>query len=266
MQHAGSGTRAHAEDIEVRAVPFEAPWRWLEAGWRDMTRAPQISLAYGLAFVAALAAISLGLYRLGWLALAPALAGGLLMLGPFVAVGLYDTSRRLESGEPVSLGLALSAWRRSRGRIAFLGFVLFLFCHAWLNLAMLLFMLFFGGEALPNAAEFLPALIYSRHGLMLLVFGTAVGAVLAAIVFVFSVVSIPLHVVRDVDIVTAARTSLGAVQASPKAMALWAVLIVAMMAAGAATLGLGLIVAFPLVGHASWHAFRDVVRLPELKP
>jgi uncharacterized membrane protein len=129
----------------------------------------------------------------------------------------------------------------------------------WVQLAFLLFMLFFGGQPLPPASEFVAALLLTGHGLSLLVTGTIVGGVLAALVFAISVISVPLLMTRRVDAVTAIATSVTAVWLNPRPMALWAGLIAAFMALGLASLFVGLIIAFPLIGHATWHAFRDVV-------
>ena len=108
----------------------------------------------------------------------------------------------------------------------------------------------------------MPTLLFTPHGLGLLVAGTAVGGVLAATVFAISVISVPLLMTRRVDAVTAIAASLAAVVLNPKPMALWAGLIAGFMALGIATLYVGLIVVFPLIGHATWHAYRDLVRVP----
>jgi uncharacterized membrane protein len=121
-------------------------------------------------------------------------------------------------------------------------------------------MLFMGTRGLPPPTEFVPTLLFTPHGLGLLIVGTLVGGTLAIIVFAISAISVPLMMTHRVDAVTAMAASVEAVVANPKPMALWAVLIAAAMSLGLATLSLGLIVVFPLIGHATWHAYRSLVK------
>ena len=120
-------------------------------------------------------------------------------------------------------------------------------------------MLFLGPHALPPPSEFVSTLLFTPRGLGLLVSGTILGGIIAATVFVASAVSVPLLMTQPIDVVTAMKASRDAVVRNPKAMALWAALIAAFMALGIATLFVGLIVAFPLIGHATWHAFRGLL-------
>ena len=208
---------------------------------------------------AAAVLLAIGLSRTGWLSLMLALGCGFLLVGPLLAAGLYEASRRLERGEQPTIGQAIAAGPNARGQIGFFGFVLFLILFAWINVALLLFMLFFGDRTPPPPEFFVRDLLFTLPGLSLLVFGTLVGAVLAAIVFSISAVSVPLLMVENIDAVSAALASLKAVQVNTQAMALWAVLIAALMALGLVTLGIGLIVVFPWIGHATWHAYRDMI-------
>ena len=121
-------------------------------------------------------------------------------------------------------------------------------------------MLFLGDKPLPPASEFIPTLLFTPHGLGLLVSGTAIGGALAFLVFSISAISVPLLMTRRLDAVTAIGASVAAVKLNPKAMTLWAALIAGFMALGIATLFVGLVIAFPLIGHATWHACRDLVR------
>jgi uncharacterized membrane protein len=249
-----------AARLKVARVPFDAPWAWLAAGWRDMWNAPGISLLYGAVFAALSGALVLGLLAGGLASLTLALAGGFLLIGPAAAVGLYEVSRRLEDGQRLGFAEVLTRGLRAAGQIGFFGAVLAFVYFVWVQLALLLFMLFFGGQPLPPASEFVAALLLTNHGLGLLVTGTIVGGVLASVVFAISVVSVPLLMTHRVDAVTAMATSVMAVAMNPKPMALWAGLIAGFMALGLMTLLVGLVIVFPLIGHATWHAFRDVVR------
>lgn len=258
--HAGTLTgRVLDSRIQVRRIPFDAPWDWLAAGWRDLWAVPHVSLAYGATFAVVALALVAGLLQFGMQSLILALAGGFLLIGPLVAVGLYDVSRRLEAGKRVSLRDVVGAGLAAPGQLGFFGVVLMFAYAVWLQLAFLMFMLFMGSRGLPPASEFVPTLLFTSHGLGLLMAGTAVGGVLAAIIFSISVIAVPLLLTRPVDAVTAMAASLESVIKNPKPMALWAVLIAGFVAFGIATLSLGLIIAFPLIGHATWHAFRSLI-------
>lgn len=243
----------------IRRVPFDAPWHWLAAGWRDLVRIPALSLSYGAAFALGAAVLFAGLFQVGWQSLILALGGGFLLLGPLLAVGLYEASRRLESGEEARLADVVLVGTRSPGQLALMGVFLMIVFYAWVLVALLLFMLFFGPTELPVLSSFVPTLLFTGPGLGLLLTGTLVGAVFAVTVFAMTAVSVPLLMVRPLDAMTAAITSIQAVRLNPKPMLLWAALIAALVGVGLATLGAGLIVVFPLVGHATWHAFRAII-------
>jgi uncharacterized membrane protein len=130
---------------------------------------------------------------------------------------------------------------------------------ASIQVSLLLFMLFLDAQSQPPVKEFVQALLYTSQGQHLLTAGSLIGAGVAVIAFALSVVSVPLLLDRPIDAVSAMATSLQAVRRNPAVMALWAVLIVALMAAGFATALVGLVLVFPFIGHASWHAFEDLV-------
>ena len=243
----------------IREVPFDAPWSWLAAGWHDMWRVPRVSLAYGAIFAVAGFLLAFGLTQVGLQSLILVLAAGFILVGPMIAVGLYEASRRLEKSEPVNLASTLRAGSFGWGQLAYMGLLLMLIYLAWVEIALLLFMLFLGPAAAPPLEAFVPILLLTRPGLGLLIVGTAVGAALAATIFAVSAVAVPLLMVERVDVVTAALTSVRACRQNPKAMALWAALIAGSMLFSFATLFFGLVVAFPLIGHATWHAFRDLI-------
>jgi uncharacterized membrane protein len=231
----------------------------MAAGWRDLWTAPGVGLTFGLVFAVAAASIVWGLSQFGLQSLVLALAGGFLLIGPLMAVGLYATSQRIAEGKSVSLGDAVGAVAGIREQLAFMGVALLLAYLIWLLLALALFIVFMGQGGLPELDRFVHQLLFSPRGLALLVIGTATGAILATIVFAISAVSVPLLMDKPIDIVTAMTTSVRACLTNPKPMALWAALIAATMACGFATLFVGLVIAFPLVGHATWHAYKDLI-------
>jgi uncharacterized membrane protein len=243
----------------IRRIELDRPWTWLAAGWRDLTRAPLVSLAYGVLFALVGWAITFGLWRVGAIYLILPLTAGFLIMGPLLAVGLYEVSRRHERGETATLEDALTAFRANASQIAFMGVTLLLLFLAWIRVAVMIFYLFFG-LAPPSPADFVGRVFFSTDSLPFLIFGTAVGAILAALAFCLSAISIPLLLDRpQAHVVTAITASFKAVFENPVTMAFWAVLIVLFVGAGLITFYVGLIVTLPLIGHASWHAYRDLV-------
>lgn len=243
----------------VNQVSFGAPWHWLEKGWEDLWAAPTVGLTLGALASAGAFSIAAILFVFNALPLLLPLAGGFLLVGPLIAVGMYDVSRCRESGQVPSFKHALSATHESSGRLALFGALLLLLYFFWIRIALLLFMLFFGPNAFPPLPDFIPTLLFTVHGISLLVLGTMTGGILAVLTFAMSAIAVPLIFDRKTDPITASAMSIKTVIANPKAMALWAVLIAAATAAGFATLFLGLIVVFPLPGHATWHAYRELI-------
>ncbi len=247
----------------IRRVTVDKPWTWLARGWADMRRASGVSLAYGLVFTVLGFIILGGLWFVDLFYLILPVSAGFMLVGPFLAVGLYETSRRLMAGEPVSLGHALRGLQRNTSQIVLMGVALMLFLLAWIRLATLIFALFFS-HAPPRLDNFVVEVFFSVSSIPFLIVGIGVGAVLAVVVFAISAVSIPMLLDRpEVNVATAIVTSVTAVRANIMPMAVWAALVVLFTAAGLVTLYLGLIVAMPLIGHATWHAYRDVVTYEE---
>jgi uncharacterized membrane protein len=244
------------ETPQVRGVALSAPLMWLAAGARDLARAAPVSLAYGVAFAAfGFVATSLAWERPH---LVTALASGFFLVAPFLAIGFYETSRRLARGEAPGYRDLWRAWSRNPESIGLFGLALVLMVIAWERLSAILFGLFFGGS-LPDARSLADQVLFSGEHLGFLAAYVGLGAVLAAVTFAISVVAVPMLIDRDVDVVTAMMTSLKVVAVNPAAMLLWAALIVALVLAGMATFFVGLAVTLPLVAHATWYAYRGLV-------
>jgi uncharacterized membrane protein len=242
----------------INRIAVDRPWSWLARGLQDMRRAGAASIAYGALF-AILGLVMVGFaWVVGLRAVALPLVAGFFLVGPILAVGLYDLSRRLERGEAVSLGAALAAWRGNASQIALMGLALMLFFLAWIRIATLIYALFFGSQEFALGA-IVEQLLLTADGLSFLIVGTLIGAVLAIVVFAISAVSIPMLLDRDIDVISAIATSVVAVRENPAPMLVWAILIVLFIGAGLVTGFIGLILTMPLIGHASWHAYRDLV-------
>lgn len=243
----------------VRQIAMDAPWDWLAAGWRDVWNSSSISLVYGLAFAVISSAFALTITALNLSSLMLAFASGFILIGPILAVGLYEISRRIESGEPIRLKEIMHVRTRAPAQLMFLGVMLMIAFLVWVRVATLLFALFYGLQGFPPLSQFVNELLFTARGLALLTVGSAIGAILALIVFAISAVSVPLLMVRNIDAVSAMLLSVEAVRKNLVPMILWAWLIMLMMGFGIATLFAGLVITFPLIGHATWHAFRAVI-------
>lgn len=220
-----------------------------------MRRAPAASLFYGLVFA-----------LMGWLIhvvfshmveLTSSLTAGFLLLGPFLATGLYDISRCIERGEAPRLASTLTAWRANLGAFSLYALILTIIMLVWARASLVTFALFFS-TGMPTLKGFIGQVVSIEHVDFLLTY-FAVGALFAAIVFAVSVVSVPMMLDRGTDTVVAALTSVRALFANFVPLTVWALLIVLLVAAGFASLFLGLVIAVPIIGHATWHAYRDLV-------
>jgi len=252
-----------APQPRIRRVPVDRPWVWLSAGWRDLHANWGLSLACGLApVVTGWLVIGLLVWRdLPYLVLP--LGAGFFFAGPFIAVGLYEISRRHKAGLPVDGDGVFLAWRRNPDQIALMGALLLLFHLAWMRLAQLLFAVF-EMRTLQSWDRFADLVWYSSRSLPFLATGIVCGALLASAAFAIGAFSIPyLLDRRESNLFEAVATSVAAVRLNPKPMALWAVLIVFLVALGMVPGLIGLAVTVPIVGHATWHAYRDIVIFPD---
>lgn len=246
--------------VGASGIQPDAPWEWLAAGWRDMLAAPAVSLSYGIGFTLSSLLIATLLFQADLPHLLLPLTAGFMILGPMLAVGLYETSRRIEAGEPISLASALFVVVRSPTQLAFLGAMLLIVHLVWIRIATLLYALFLGIQPFPGLEETISILFFTYDGLALLAIGTVLGGALAAVVFAITAFSVPMLMVKDVDAVTAVLRSIAAVRDNFWPLMVWAWLIVMLTAVGLVTCFVGLAVTFPLIGHATWHAYRHVFR------
>ncbi len=243
----------------VRRIGFHDLKYALRMGLRDFLQCPLYGLVIAALFVAGGMAIAAALRAGGafWLILPVAVAFPLL--GPFVVVGLYEVSHRLEGGQrPGWSQIARRILGQIDGQIPSIAFVMIFFAGIWFFLAHLVFALFLGLSAMTNISTSLDVLL-SMRGLAMLGVGTAVGAALAFVLFSLTVVSIPLLVDREIDFVTGMITSVQVVIRNFPIMALWALMVGFLTLLAMIPLFLGLLVVLPVLGHATWHLYRRVL-------
>jgi uncharacterized membrane protein len=239
-----------------RHLPPSAALGWLAAGSRDFLAHPGLSLAYGLAVfaVSALCIWLLVSYGLDYI-IFPALAG-FMIVAPVLAVGLYQKSRDLEDGQRPTMRRMVAVQPRSGAQIFFTGLLLSLLMLVWMRAAVLLYALFFGVGEFPGMDRIVGILFTTPTGLSLLVVGTLVGGLFAAFGFAVSVFSIPRLLDERTDAFTAMASSMAMVWNNLVPMIAWGAIVLVLFVASVATGLLGLIVVFPLLGHATWHAYK----------
>ncbi len=251
---------------QIKPLPKDAPWKWLEAGWKDLWRTPLLSLGYGVAIVFGGVAIVAVLWQTGFASLIPVAFGVFAIVGPMLALGLYELSRRYEAGETAALFPVRFAGPRSITQVAWIGFILMFAALVWVRIAVMLFALFSNGQYVP-LSDFLQFALTTGPGLGMLTVGTVVGGIIAFAIYLCTVVSLPMLMNERTDPFTGIAAGVVAVKTSPGAMILWAWLIVVLTVGGITTLFLGLAVVFPLLGHATWHAYRDIRGIaPQIAP
>jgi uncharacterized membrane protein len=247
-----------ADPVVRRIAPADIA-EALGEGLRDFQAVPLYGLAFGAFYAAGGIAILLCLTAFGMVYLAYPLAAGFAMIGPFVAIGLYEVSRRREAGQPISIG-AIWATVRARSEIGWMAFVTLFVFVIWMYQVRLLIALLLGLNAsFSSLNEFITVVLTTNEGLLFLAIGNAVGAALSLILFSLTVVSFPLLLDRDVGVATAILTSVRAVLANPFALAVWGLIVAALLVLGSIPAFFGLAVVMPVLGHATWHLYRKVV-------
>lgn len=244
----------------VRPVGVDDIRAALLAGVEDFRRAPAYGLFFGAiyAFGGLFLIVAVSTLAMPWLAYP--LAAGFALIGPFVAVGLYEVSRRLELGLPLGWGAVLGAVYAQSGRqLAWMAFVTLFVFLMWMYQIRLLLALFLGFQSFSTFGGFLTVIFTTVDGWMFLAVGHVVGAALAVLVFSLTVISFPLLLDRDADVVTAMITSVKTVVMSPKPMIAWAVVVVATLIVSAVPMMLGLLISLPILGHTTWHLYRRAV-------
>jgi uncharacterized membrane protein len=240
--------------VRLQTLSWRDPTRWLVLGWRDFVRCPAIGLFYGACFTG-----------MGWALMkvyeaAPAyvlaLSAGFLLMGPFLCLGLYQASRRLEQGEHPTLIDSLTAWRERTGTLAIFGLVLLVLEMLWGRASLVVFALSFDG--MPDFKGSLLALL-DPDNLQFIVAYLFVGGLFAGLIFAVSVVSIPMILDRPVDAITAGIASMRLVLTQTGIALWWGALLTVCVVLAMLPWFAGLLIVGPLLGHASWHAYRAAV-------
>lgn len=242
----------------ARGLPAAAAFGWLREGWRDLREEPWPSLAYGLFLTLVSYAVLWALEASHLLYLAFPALSGFLIVGPFLAVGLYDKSRRQSLGEHVSLGDMLAFRPASGGQLAYAGLLLGLLILFWIRAADLLYALFFGLTPFPGAEEALVNVLTTPLGWALIVTGTLVGGLFASFAFALSVFSVPMLVSRRTDALTAMGQSFAMTVQNLTPMLVWGAIVSAGLVLSLLTGLVGLIVIFPILGHGTWRAYATI--------
>ena len=226
----------------------------LRMGWSDYRRAPGFGLVFSAVYV--FGGMFLTFVSGGFVMQTLILALGFPLVAPFAAVGLYETSRRIETGEPLSLGQIFGVvWREKDRQIPWAGAIIVIYFLFYTFLAHMIFALFMGLSVMTNVTSSLDVFL-TPNGLSMIAVELVVGGVLAFILFALTVLSLPLLVDKEIDFMTAMLLSFEAVRLNPGIMMLWAFIIAVTVVVSMIPVYLGLFGSLPILGHATWHMYR----------
>ena len=239
---------------EIGTLTLAELYAALAMGWRDFRRAPAFGLFFsGVYVVAGLALVYFGAGTLAWTLM---LSLGFPLLAPFLAVGLYEVSRRLEAGTPLVWSEILGVVVREKDRqIPWAGAIIVIYFLFWTFLAHLIFALFMGLSVMTNVSSSMEVFL-TPNGLTMIAVEVVVGGIFAFILFSLTVVSLPLLLEKEIDFISAMLLSFRTTQANLGVMLVWAALIAVVLVLGMLPYFLGLFVVLPVLGHATWHLYR----------
>jgi len=247
-------------DIGIRRIGAQDLWQSLKEGFDDFNAKPTHTVFLWIIYP--LFALLLTLFLIGdnLLHLVFPMVSGFTLLGPVVLLCLFEMSRRRERGLEVTWSSAFEFIHTSSfAPVAALSVVMMLLYIAWLYMAELIYFGLFSATPPVSISDFATQVLTTRRGGALIFYGTAVGFIFAVAALAISVVAFPLLLDRKVSAVTAVKTSIKAVISNPLMMAVWGLIVVVLLAAGAVLLLIGLAVVLPILGHATWHLYRKLV-------
>lgn len=242
---------------EIRTIGLSAPFAWLKAGWRDFLRIPVSAMLYGAGLSAISALIFWALWRTGSAEIFFILLGGFLLIGPMLAMGLYEAARRLETGTPVSF--LDMVWIRTAMRREFilLGLLLVFLYLLWTRMAHVIYAIS-TNRIMKTPEQFLDFALTTTEGQLMLIMTLLTGAGVAFVNFTLAVIAAPMLLDSRYHVFLALAASVKAVNRNFFPMLLWAVVITLLTLAGIALAFAGLAIVFPVIGFASWHAYRGL--------
>ncbi len=243
-----------ALDIKVKQASPDLILRWLSLGWRDVRAAGTASLLHG--FIVSIISIIITAMTLFYWKLLPGAVSGFVLIGPFLATGLYVLSCKIGKSEPTSIRDAINAWRYSSKCLMLFGTLLVLGATAWVAFSVAMFHFFIPVD-IDHPIDFLKYVLTQDEGTFML--WTILGGIGAALAFSMTVAGLPLLVERDITTPQAVYASIRAVSENPATMMLWAMVILMITGLSFITLMLGFIVLYPLLGHSSWYAYKDLI-------
>jgi uncharacterized membrane protein len=241
---------------DIKQVDAIAPFTWIRRGIEDFRHAPGLSLLYGFLFAGLCAGVYLLSRGVPWFTVG--YLTGLVVIGPFLASGLYAASRDIERGMAPKISASLHLIVQRKTYLALFSLLLALVMAAWIRFSALVFAFKF--NTLTPTMETYTQMLTTSEGWIAMSYFVGIGFLLATMVFVISAVAIPLILDRDADFVTAMQKSYRAVVSNPGAMLVWALAIVVLTIAGIATAFVGLALIFPVLGYATWHSYRALVK------
>ncbi|MFZ1389077.1 MAG: DUF2189 domain-containing protein [Thiolinea sp.] len=244
------------QQVDASAIP-----RWLKKGWEDIQANPAASLFYGAFF--SITGIILSMFSMANPAFTVAFISGFFLVGPFLALGLYVLSWQRDQGKKTDFGASLMAIRYNALGLGLYALTVGFLMMLWVPASGMIIALFFNNFAslstMTGYAALWDGLMQMNNGVLFGFSFMGVGLLFALVAFTTGVVTVPVLIERKADIMTAIATSLRACITNPTTMLLWALTITLIIGLGLATFNLGLILAMPLVAHASWHAYRDLI-------
>ncbi|MEN2494711.1 MAG: hypothetical protein TECD_00619 [Hyphomicrobiaceae bacterium hypho_1] len=246
--------------LSIKQVTFGDLRDVFRLGVRDFLEAPKFGLLFGAIYSFGGLLISFFVLHLGVYWMLYPFVIGFLLIGPYIAAGLYDVSRRREQGLVLKWSEVLGVvWLQRRREFAWMAFVVLFVFWLWIYKARTLVAIFFGFQGFATFNGFLESATTTTNGWLFLLVGHGIGAVLASILFCLTVTSFPLLLDRDVDFITAMLTSIRVVLNSPKVMFAWGAFVIAAILISMIPAFIGLLVTLPILGHATWHLYKRAI-------
>lgn len=252
--------------LKVRQISVGDIKLAFSAGMKDFSRRPLLSMFFGLVYAAFGVVLVLGftVFDSIWMTLPAAV--GFPLVAPFVAVGLYEMSRRMKRKEDFSWHeIFLVIFRQQQREFGWMSFVVLFVFWIWIYQARLLLALFLQWQSFSSLDNFIDVITTTQNGILFITIGTLVGAVLATVLFSLTVISMPLLLDKEIDFISAMILSVKAVHTNPLIMLSWGVAIAILIFLALVPAFLGIIFVLPILGHVTWHLYQSVIDDSALK-